>query len=281
MRSRGLVVAIAVVLAVLAAVGVIVYTNQVRDEVTTQDTVPVLVANQDIPANTSLDPLIEQGVFEFVRVPETALVAGAVTSQDELVGQSTVAPIFAREQIPTSRLSSGERDVSFQGVSDGHIGVAMSLEAPRGGAGVVQSGDSVAVYATFAEGTPVLRDDLEKLLTPQLIDQFIELQLGGNAPTNTDKAFTILKDTTVTLVPTVKVLTVQNPPVDEQGRRAEGQVSMLLDLLPEDASNVVFANETARLWLGLLPPSDAETGYDDQVATIGIDYDRLVGVVKP
>ena len=69
MRSRGLVVAIAVVLAVLAAVGVMVYTNQVRTEVTEQDTVAVVVANQDIPANTNLDPLVAEGVFDFVRVP--------------------------------------------------------------------------------------------------------------------------------------------------------------------------------------------------------------------
>jgi Flp pilus assembly protein CpaB len=281
MRSRGLVVAIAVVLAVLAAVGVIVYTNQVRTESETENTVAVLVSNQDIAANTSLDPLIEQGVFEFVRVPNDALVAGAVTSQEELQGQSTVAPIFAREQIPTTRLSSGERTVSFQGVSDGHIGVAVDLESPRGGGGAVQTGDSVAIYATFAEGTPVLREDLEKLLTPQLIDQFIQLQTGGNAPTNTDKAFTILRDVTVTLVPTVKVLAVQNPSVDEEGRSGGGQVSMMLDLLPADASSLVFANETASLWLGLLPPSDAENGYAEEVARIGIDYDRLVGVVKP
>ena len=43
MRSRGLVVAIAVVLAVLAAVGVIVYTSIVKESVKSEDFVDVLV----------------------------------------------------------------------------------------------------------------------------------------------------------------------------------------------------------------------------------------------
>ena len=50
MRSRGLVVAIAVVLAVLAAVGVIVYTSSVRDKAVDEHTTTVLASTQDIQA---------------------------------------------------------------------------------------------------------------------------------------------------------------------------------------------------------------------------------------
>ena len=83
MRSRGLVVAIAVVLAVLAAVGVIVYTNSVKNG-TGADTTAVIVSSQDIPANTPLNPLIDQGVFGTVNVPNDTLVSGAVTDENEL-----------------------------------------------------------------------------------------------------------------------------------------------------------------------------------------------------
>lgn len=282
MRSRGLVVAIAVVLAVLAAVGVIVYTNQVRDEVTQEDTVPVVVANQDIAANTNLNPLIDQGVFDFVRVPENALVAGAVTTIEDLRDETTIAPVFAREQIPLSRLSSGAGDVSIAGVSDGHVGISMSLDSSRGGGGVVQRGDSVAVYATFQQGTPVTKDGLSRLLSTEQIQRFFDGLIGANSTTGLgqSKAFVTPFPVTTTLVSTVKVLGIQNPTVDEQGRTAGGAVTMTLDMLPEDARNLVFANENATLWIGLLPPSDAEEGYAIE-GQIGIDYDRLVGVVKP
>jgi Flp pilus assembly protein CpaB len=272
------VVAIAVVLAILAAVGVIVYTNQVRTQVTEEETVAVLVSNQDIPANTNLNPLIAESAFTFVRVPEDALVEGAVTSQDQLVDQTTAAPIFAREQIPLSRLSSGAGSVSFAGVSEGHVGLTIDLESARGGGGIVQRGDSVALYATFDAGTPITKQDLRRLLTPQQLTRFLET-IG--APTAQSQAFILPFKVTTTIVPTVKVLGIQNPEVNEEGRSSGGSIQMSLDLLPEDARYTVFSSEAATLWIGLLHPEDAEEGHPIE-GQVGIDYDRLVGeVVQP
>jgi Flp pilus assembly protein CpaB len=281
MRSRGLVVAIAVVLAVLAAVGVIVYTNQVRTQVETENTVAVLVSNQDIPANTNLDALITQGAFEFVRVPEDALVTGAVTNEEQLAGRTTTAPIFAREQVPESRLSGGDSPLSVIGVSDGHLGLSVTLDAPRGGGGIVQRGDSVAVFATFEAGTPVTKETLRALLNPNQIQQFFTQLVQAGQATNLGQAdaFPMPFKFTVVLVPAVDVLAIQNPQVDEEGRSNESAIQITLDILPEDARNLVFANETAAIWVGLLPPSDAEEGYPVE-GQIGIDFDKLVGVVR-
>ena len=49
-------------------------------------------------------------------------------------------------------------------------------------------------------------------------------------------------DFTVTLVPTVRVLRIQNPEVDtETGRSDSSRIQITLDLLPQDAQNLVFA----------------------------------------
>jgi Flp pilus assembly protein CpaB len=276
------VVAIAVVLAVLAAVGVIVYTNQVRDEVVTEDTVAVVVSNQDIPANTNLTQLVDEGAFGFVRVPEDALVAGAVTTLEDLRDQTTVAPIFAREQIPSSRLASGESTLSLVGVSEGHIGVTTALDVARGGGGLVQRGDSVGVYASFQQGTPVTREGLARILSPQQINRFFEAIAGATPTVGQGDVFLVPFNVTVALVPSVKVLAIENPAVNETGQQQQGgNVQITLDLLPEDARNLVFTNEFGTVWVGLLPPSDAEEGYPVE-GQIGIDYDRLVGeVVNP
>ena len=87
MRSRGLVVAIAVVLAVWrpwessstrAAFG------KTRSN---ENTTPVLASTQDIQANTPLDSLIQSGVFETIPVPNVAVVPNAVRDVSELQGQ--------------------------------------------------------------------------------------------------------------------------------------------------------------------------------------------------
>ena len=105
MRSRGLVVAIAIVLAVGAAAAVVLYTQGVKEQAEQGGQLTtVIVATQDIPANQRLDPLIEQGLFAEIDVPQDALVDGVVTTLADLEGATTTTPILANEQISTSRL---------------------------------------------------------------------------------------------------------------------------------------------------------------------------------
>src|SRR5262245_35972057 len=104
MRSRGLVVVLALLLAVGAAAAMLLYANGVKKNAQTGGTtVGVEVSNQDIQANTQLDPLIQSGAFRQIQVPKDALVANAVTDVTTLQGKTTTAPIFANEQIPSER----------------------------------------------------------------------------------------------------------------------------------------------------------------------------------
>ena len=275
MRSRGLVVAIAVVLAVLAAVGVIVYTNQVRNNATSEGTTAVIVSTQDIPAGTALDPLIQQGVFATVNVPNDAFVQGAITSQTQLQGQTTAAPIYANEQIPPDRLATGKGNIL--GIDEGHVGLGLAVDGASAVNGAVQVGDHIVVYATFNKGTPVTKQDLRQLLSSA---QITKLFAAAGATTGLAQAQVFLMpfDVTVALVPSVKVLSVQNPPVDTTSGRAQtGASTFILDLLPPDAQNVIFATEKASVYLGLLPPDNSD-GYKVG-GTIGVPIGSVTGVV--
>jgi Flp pilus assembly protein CpaB len=276
MRSRGLVVAIAIVLAVLAAVGVIVYTNQVEKSVTEEETTLVVVSSQDIPSNTNLNTLVDTGGFQEIRVPDGALVAGAVTSLEELRDRVTSAPILANEQIPLSRL--GEGTSNLVGVTEGHVGLGIQLGGPQSVNGLIQRGDNIVVYATFKKGTAVLKADLKKLLEPAQIQNLFNAVAGGTTPGADANVLLMPFDFTTTLVPTVSVLSIQNPAVDQaSGRQSEGNSSLVLDMLPEDAQGLVFANTVATsLWLGLLPPEN-EDGYETP-GTVGVPFTRIVGV---
>lgn len=279
MRSRGLVVAIAVVLAVLAAVGVIVYTNNVEKTVIEDETTTVWVSEENIGTGTELNPLIDAGQFTTVQIPNDAVVEGAVLSEAELRDKTTSAPIYAKEQIPLSRL--GEDAANLIAVSPGHVGLGMEIGGPQGVNGNIQQGSKIVIYATFSQGTAVTRESLENLLSPQQIQDFFEAVQGGADPAAVADAPVLITsfDFTVTLVKSADVLAIQNPTVDETtGRKSGGTSSLVLDLEPTDASTIVFANEQAKLWLGLLPAED-ENGYDSE-AVFGIPVEKLLGVDK-
>ena len=279
MRSRGLVVAIAVILAIAAAGAVILYTKGVKqDAVSGGALAVVVVSSQDIPANTDLNPLLNDGVFSELQVPTDAVIDGAVTSLDELKGQTSTAPILANEQISPARLSSGEAAPGGNlGISPGHIGVATEVDLERGVAGSITSGDNVAVYATFSEGTPVTKASMRQLLSPAQLAKFTATLKDGTVATGAP-VVRIGAPFTVVLVPSVRVLSVENPTVDETGKSTGNTVMMTLDLQPDAASNLVFAREVGSVWVGLLPPEN-EDGYPVQ-ATVGPSFETVVGTAK-
>jgi Flp pilus assembly protein CpaB len=242
MRSRGLVVALAVLLAVAAAGAVVLYTNGVKEAAESGGSLTtVIVSTQDIPANTSLDELIQSGGFKELSVPEDAVVGGAVTSLAELRGQTTTAPIVANQQLTASNLSSGEQvSGGMLGISKDHVALTIKLTSPQGVNGNIQRGDNITVFATFT-GTSVIKGGT----LPELVN--------GTASA-TEKQD--LPDFTVTLIPTVRVLQVVNPGIDEAGNPAGDAVTLTLDLLPPDAQNLTLANQTGILYIGLLPPGE-------------------------
>ena len=278
MRSRGLVVAIAVVLAVLAAVGVIVYTNGVKNNAVGETQTAVIVAKQDIAANTALNPLISQGVFETINVPNDAVVSGAITDESELQNQTTAAPIYANEQIPVNRLATGE--TNNLGISDGHVGLGLQIGGPQSVNGYIQPADQVVVYVTFNRGTVVSNQSLKQLLSPAQIQKFYDAinQNGQSSSSLANSPALVLPfDITMTLVKSVKVLSIQNPPTDaDTGRSTSGNSTLVLDAVPADAQELIFASSQGTLYLGLLPPKNKD-GYNEP-ATIGVPLTKVLGV---
>jgi pilus assembly protein CpaB len=248
MKSRGLVVGIAVVLAAAAAAFVLLYTNGVKNEAAHGGSLTtVVVATQDIPANTQLNPLIDSGAFASLQVPSDAVVDGAVTDVSQLHGLTSTAPILANEQIPATRLNTGQAPKGGPlGISDGNVAVSIEVNSPAGVEGSITRGSYVTVYATF---------DSPRYIpgaTPKAVMAMITkaAQNGGADPGVT------LPTVTVTLIPAVRVLNVQNPTVDSTGHTTGRTVSLTLDLKPTDAQNLVYAQQTATTWVGLLPPKD-------------------------
>jgi Flp pilus assembly protein CpaB len=250
MKSRGLVVGIAAVLTVAAAAFVFLYTNGVKQEAATGGSLStVIVAKQDIPANTALDPLLEQGVFTQLSVPTDAVVDGAITDPSQLRGLTTTAPILANEQIPASRLDTGQAPKGGPlGISEGNVAVSFEVDAAAGVNGAITSGSYITVYATFDSPQYI----------PGTTPQQVIAKINQAAANGSGDPSVTLPTITVTLIPAARVLDVQNPTVDADGNTTGNNVELTLDLKPADAQNLVYAQKTATTWIGLLPPRDTE-----------------------
>lgn len=232
MKGRGLVVFLALILATLATAGVFMYSRGVQEEAKTGGTmVQVVVAKVDVPARTDLDQLINDDQFKIIQVPESVVVDGAVTSLDQLAGKNNSVAILAGEQIPGARIS-GNVPGGALAIPKGMEAITVSLDAPRGVAGAINSGDHVTIYSTFRD-----------------------------APTKGAERET----TTVVLVPTAELLAVFRPLAgatfgsDEAtaGEQLPGSLAVTVALTPEDAQHFVFSMESGSVWFGLLPPDES------------------------
>ena len=109
MRSRGLVVVLALILATIATVGVFLYSRGVKDDALAGgDVVQVVVSKVDIPANSDLNAYIEDEQFALQDLPADAVVEDAITDISQLQGRRNSVFILAGEQIPLSRVEGGE-----------------------------------------------------------------------------------------------------------------------------------------------------------------------------
>jgi len=236
MRSRGLVVVLALLLAAGATAAVFLYVRGVREEARTGgELVRVIVPTQDIPAGTQLDPLIQQGAFRELELPRDAVVVGAVTDLSQLRGQTATSAILAGEQIPTQRLSSGALPGGALGLTEGYQAVTVSLSAEQIVGPALQRGAHVTVYASFSGvDTRALK--------------------GGAVPAPTQVRG--IPGLVMPLVHEVRVLDVLRPGVAEGEQAADQGALVTLELLPVDAEKVVFAQQNGRLWLGLIAPED-------------------------
>lgn len=224
MRQRGLVIGVAVLLALAAAASVYLYVDSVREEAGAG--VTVVVAKHDIIAGTDLDKIIADGGFAALEVPEDALVPNAVTKLSELEGRKNSSAIVAGEQIPQARLEGSGESVAggTLGIAPGYHAVTLSLENPRVTGSFLRLGDEVSIYATF------------------------EPPLG--------------EPTTVVLAPQVKVLRVQHPPVadatmnEEDSANAGDEYLVTLQLEPDDVQRFVFAVDEGHVYLSVVAPGD-------------------------
>ena len=145
-KNIGIAVTLAALAAILTSVYVVNYKRHVQNG---EDKVPVFVAAKDIPAGTSGAEVVDQHMLKKVTLPKKAIVAGAISSPDQLSQYIATQDVYEGEQVSTRRFSPPKE----QGIRAQIKGTqrAYQVEGDRHElmAGTLKAGDHVDVVASW------------------------------------------------------------------------------------------------------------------------------------
>jgi pilus assembly protein CpaB len=145
-KNIGIAIGLAALAAILTSVYVVNYKRHVQRG---EDKVAVLVAARDIPAGTAGADIIDQKMLKEQTVPRKAIVAGAISTPDQLSQYVATQDVYEGEQVSTRRFAPP----SEQGIRAQIKGTQRAYQLPGTGdqllAGTIQNGDHVDVVGTW------------------------------------------------------------------------------------------------------------------------------------
>jgi Flp pilus assembly protein CpaB len=187
-KNIGIAVALAALAAILTSVYVVNYKRHVQNG---EDKIPVYVAAKDIPAGTSGAEVVDQHMLKKVTVPKKAIVAGAISSPEQLSQYIATQDVYEGEQVSTRRFAPPKEQGIRAQIKGTQRAYQVEGDQHQLMAGTLKAGDHIDVVATWGIKNPgqsgdaaivsrvVLRDLL--VLTPA------EANAGSSAVTSSSQ----------------------------------------------------------------------------------------------
>jgi Flp pilus assembly protein CpaB len=150
-KNIGIAVALAALAAILTSVYVVNYKRHVQNG---EDKVPVYVAARDIPAGTSGADVIDQHMLKKVTVPKKAIVAGAISSPDQLSQYIATQDVYEGEQVSTRRFAPPKEQGIRAQIKGTQRAYQLEGDPNQLMAGTLKAGDHVDVVASWGIKNP-------------------------------------------------------------------------------------------------------------------------------
>jgi pilus assembly protein CpaB len=237
----------AVVLALVGTMALVAYVNSATERALAgEQLVEIYVVTAPIPGGTPAEAI--EDYLEVEQVPVKVRATGAVDSIPALTGLVTAVDLVPGEQLLTERFIErtmlDDRQVGIE-VPEEMVEVSIQLEPERAIGGLLEPGQTVAVFASFGPSdlgqTAV---DVEGEIVP--------------VPAAADPVEGSTSNTTDLLFHKVLVTAVQEPsgrPPEQSEQRLTtspgGTILVTLALHTYDAERLVFTAEYGSIWLGI------------------------------
>ena len=251
-----------------------------------EETVAVLVVNSPIAAGTPGQDIARSVQVELVPIKVQAPGSfGSVEDLESLEGLVTSVDLVPGEQVIEARFITPETldELDDIVVPDGLVEVTLSLSPERAVGGVLRTGDTVAVFASFPP-FDVEVVDTEDVSEPGTDETEDAAASSGGSPVARTKS----PNTTHIILHKVLVTNVQveELPSDNDSEEAgtstlelspTGNLLITLAMLPENAERFVFTAEFGTVWLADESETVDEAGtsiqdrftvYEDPLVTV-------------
>ena len=212
-KNIGIAVALAALAAILTSVYVVNYKRHVQHG---EGKVTVLVAARDIPAGTSGADVIDQKMLKQETVPRKAVVAGAISSPDQLSQYIATADVFEGEQVSTRRFAPPKEQGIRAQIKGTQRAYQLEGDPHQLLAGTLKAGDHIDVVGTWDAPTKDQNAQDERVARVVIRDLLVltpaDEAAASNAVTSTQKsAFVQLR---LTDAQTQKLLWIQKNSVN-------------------------------------------------------------------
>ena len=145
-KNIGIAVALAALAAILTSAYVVNYKRHVQRG---EGKVTVLVAARDIPAGTSGADVVDQKMLKEQTVPRKSVVAGAISSPDQLSQYVATQDVFEGEQVSTRRFSPPTEQGIRSLIKGTQRAYELAGDANQLLAGTLKEGDHIDVVGNW------------------------------------------------------------------------------------------------------------------------------------
>ena len=150
-KNIGIAVALAALAAILTSVYVVNYKRHVQNG---EGKVTVLVAARDIPAGTSGADIVDQKMLKEQTVPRKSVVAGAISSPDQLSQDVATQDVYQGEQVTTRRFAPPREQGIRSQIKGTQRAYQLEGDPHQLLAGTLKAGDHVDVVGTWGIKDP-------------------------------------------------------------------------------------------------------------------------------
>jgi len=207
---------LALLAALVASGGIYMHLSTLENMAITRNTDEVVVATKDIPARVA----ITRDMVEMIRMPKGSRHPHALSQTSEVIGLFTTQPLILGEQILTDRLfaSTAESGLSFI-LNTGYRALSVRIDDVIAVAHQVRAGDFVDVVVSY--------DQPDEANTP----------------------------TASLLLQNIRVLAV-GAEMTLGAKSSTDSVTMTLEVKPQQAERLVYAEDYGKIRLLLRPVAD-------------------------